>query len=104
MARKQRQWALLVVACLAACTNGCLNYPRDNQVIDSKATNVAFEGFYYNVPSAEVRPLVKNNVSGTFDVIPHAPILTGTTPYVDNAGETWYSFAASDVVIPAAPQ
>jgi hypothetical protein len=104
MARKQGQWALLVVVCLAAHLNGCLNYPRDNQVVASKATAVSFEGWYYDASNVEIRPFVKNNVTNTFDAIPHAPLLTGTSPHVDNAGDTWYSFSAADVIIPAASQ
>lgn len=104
MACRHSRWALLVLSSLVAFSSACLNYPRDNQTVASKATPVSFEGWYFNAPNVEIKPYVKNNVTNTFDAIPHAPILTNTSPYVDNAGDSWYSFSASDVIIPAASQ
>jgi hypothetical protein len=92
-------WKSLIVVCFGLTCASCLNFPRNNQVVTSKATAVSFEGFYWDLPNAEIRVFVKNRFNSAYEQIVVPTITTGTTPYVDNAGDTWYKFQAN-IVIP----
>lgn len=87
--------------------SGCLNHPRNNQIQASKGAVVSFDGFL-SVPSQVVSIYVQNHVSGAFEPIPHAPIVSAAASdsgvLHDKSGTTWYPFTAGDVVLPKGSQ
>jgi hypothetical protein len=84
---------------------GCLNHPRNNQVQPSKSSTVSFDGYYLS-PSQVIHIYILNNVTGAYDPIAHAPIVSAaaSASVKDNSGALWYPFAANDVVLPSGPQ
>jgi hypothetical protein len=83
--------------------SACLNYPRNGQSLATKTTVVQFEGFYY-ATNIEITLWIWNNSTSAWEVIPHAPITSGGSGITDNAGDTWYYYAADDVVLPQGAQ
>lgn len=88
-----------------ALVGGCLNHPRNGQVQPSKSAAVAFDGYYLD-PSQVVHIYILNNVTGAYDPIPHAPIVSAAASQSvkDNGGALWYPFGATDVVLPSGSQ
>lgn len=90
-----------------AFVSGCLNHPRNNQLQASKGAVVSFDGFL-SAPSQVVSIYIQNNVSGAFEPIAHAPIVSAAASasgvVKDKSGATWYPFTAGDVVLPTGSQ
>jgi hypothetical protein len=93
---------LIGVTLLAAFASACLNYPRNNQELATKATEVAFEGFYLS-PGMEIKLYIKNNNTQAWEHLSHPTLLTGTSGITDNASDTWYFFSQT-LVLPQGSQ
>jgi hypothetical protein len=99
----RREIALLCLPLLLV--GACLNHPRNNQFQANKSTVVSFDGYYID-PSQVISIYIKNNSTGVFDPIPHAPIVSAaaSAALTDNGGAPWYPFSANDVVLPSGSQ
>jgi hypothetical protein len=88
-----------LLAVLSALAVSCLDHPRNGQSLDTKTSIIAFDG-WYAAPQVAITLWIKNHYTGQWEAIQHAPILTGTNALTDNAGDDWYYYSASDVVLP----
>jgi hypothetical protein len=94
--------SLVGVALLAALASACIDYPRNGQILATKATTVEFEG-WYPASNVEVKLWIWNNSTSTWNPLVHPTILTGTQGLTDNVGDTWYAYGA-DLVLPQGTQ